>query len=573
MFDEIKASLFNEQFENSYKPILNELRQYISMKKDTLRIDEISIDIDDILKRQEDSNYMSDLGITYNQEQISVLMLNENFYYDIRNYIPKTITQLEVPCIFINYDINFLKTFPNLKTLKITDYSFLTEDQIIFLSKNTNIKEMNEDYLHHYSNSYKKEGFSYCSSSSNFLLYEDLIIQSNSESSSGYAQINLYNIELMKKVLKYNENSINKTTQIQLSDGSVFDIKLKENKNIENIKVKTNDVNNIIKLFNILNKQGYKIEKITYDINNKKYYNLDFSILESLSHSTNLYFKYGDINYAIYDEFMGLQETIKWTTQIINETNLSPVEKLMFAFDFMKTFKYNESGTEKMDSREPHRILETGNIVCVGYSSLLGEIINNLDIDIKIGNISVSCYDKEGNFRGGHNRNIVKIDDEKYNINGLFVVDSTWDSVKQINNPNYTALDLYRYFLVPAEDYKNIFPYDTIPTLFKLHLNEELKDYEKPYLREKSLYQYTLECSLQETMGEEQIKKYLSVSRPSLEQFKEMLYNVRLAEGYSKEEAIKEIEKVVKFNVDIINTNNENGMEMTFFEEKKTNKK
>lgn len=570
MLTDIKEKLFKEQFESSYKPILNELRQYISTQTDIFKINVISIDIDDILKRQNDANYMSNLGMTYTTEEIRVLLFNEEFYYDIRDYIPKTITELEVPCSFIDYDIDFLKTFPNLTTLKITDYAYLTEEQIIYLSENTTIKKINSNCMYNYDDYYKTEEFSYCNSSKKFLLYRDLIIQSDEISSSDYMEINLHDINLIENIFKYNEDKIKKTTKIKLNDDSFIDIRLKEDKVIENINIETNNINNIIQIFNILTKKEYKIEKITYDIKDKTYYDKDFSSLGSVANNTNLYIKYGEIDYSIYDEFIGLQETIKWITQIINDTNLSPVEKLMFAFDFMKTFKYNESPNEKKDSRKPHRILETGNIVCAGYSRFLQEIVENLNIGIKIGDVGVDCYDNEGNHRGAHARNIVKIDDDKYNINGIFILDSTWDSVKQINNPNYNALDLYRYFLVPAKDYKNVFTNDTIPTLFKLYLNEELKDYEKPFSEETSLYQYALEKVLKEKMEDEQIKKYLSVSRPSLEQFKEMLYNVRLAEGYSREEAINDIEKVVRFNIDVINTNNESGMNMTFFEEGRT---
>jgi len=569
MLTDIKENLFKEQFESSYKPILNELQKYISMQTDILKINEIAIDYDDILKRQDDSNYMNDLGITYDKGEINVLIFNKEFYYDIRDYIPKTITQLEIPYSFIDYDIDFLKTFPNLTTLKITDNKYLTEEQIIYLSKNTNIKEINSNCVYSYDNYYKTEGFSYCDSSKEFLLYKNLIIQSDKNSFSAYMEINSYDITLIENVLNHNNNKLKQSTKIKLNDGSFFDIFLKEYKCIENIEIETNDINNIIYLFNILVKNGYKVEKITYAINSKIYYDKDFSALKNIASNTNLYIEYGHLDYAIYDEFIGLQETIKWITQIINNTNLSPVEKLMFAFDFMKTFKYNESQTEKMDARDPHRILETGNIVCLGYSRLLEEIVENLNIGIKIGDVSVECYDKDGNRRGSHARNIVKIDDDKYNINGFYILDSTWDSVKQVNNPNYNALDLYNYFLVPAKDYRNIFPYDTIPTLFKLHLNKELEDYEKP-LEDISLYQHALENSLYERMEDEQIKKYLSASRPSLEQFKEMLYNVRLAEGYSREEAIKEMEKVVRFNVDVINEHNEKGKNMTFFEEGKT---
>ena len=72
-----------------------------------------------------------------------------------------------------------------------------------------------------------------------------------------------------------------------------------------------------------------------------------------------------DINEVDYEEYKGLYETIKYYRMLINENNLSPVEKVMYAYDIMKTFPYNESKKDVYDSRDPHRIVETGNIVCV----------------------------------------------------------------------------------------------------------------------------------------------------------------------------------------------------------------
>lgn len=564
MFSDIKEFLFKQQFDDKYKPILKTLKEFISSQTEYLKITEIPIEIDDILQRQTDPNYMSELGIEYQKNEVRALLFDKEFYNDIKYSIPKSIKHLDIPNAFIDYDIKFLSTFPNLETLTINDYSQLSEEQIIYLSRKTKIKAINCNSTYNYNDYHKKNNFAYCETNQDFLLYDNLIIKSKVNKDTEYMEINLYDINLLEKVLKETNNKIKKITKIKLSDNSTFDIYLAKNNIINELNVETDNLDNINKIFDILTLKGYKIDKINYNLNDKKYYKKDLNCLENLSHNTNLYIKYSQIDCALYSEFVGLQQTVKWTTKIINDTKLSPVEKLMFAFDVMKTFKYNESQKNIMDSREPHRIVETGNIVCVGYSRLLEEIVRNLNIDIKIDDISVDCYDENRNYLGGHARNIVRIDDSKYNIHGVFILDSTWDSVKDKNTPEgYEPLDLYRYFLIPANEYKNIFPHDTIPTAFKLYLNEELKDYEKPYNKDVSLYEYHLKNLFDEK--EETIKKYLSTNRPSLEQFREMLYNVRLAQGYSKKQALEEINRVTKLNTDILKNN-----DMTFFEESKT---
>ena len=48
-----------------------------------------------------------------------------------------------------------------------------------------------------------------------------------------------------------------------------------------------------------------------------------------------------------------------------------------------------------------------------------------------------------------------------------------------------------------------------------------------------------------------------------------MLVNVRMAEGYSREDAIKEVEKVIRINRKYIENMNASGYDIEFFKEEK----
>lgn len=93
-----------------------------------------------------------------------------------------------------------------------------------------------------------------------------------------------------------------------------------------------------------------------------------------------------------WENFRGLVESMKWYREIINEYPLSPVEKLAFAYDILKTFEYNESSIDTSESRHPDLIINTGHIVCSGYTNMLKEIFRDLDPNVLVGSFGVTCY-------------------------------------------------------------------------------------------------------------------------------------------------------------------------------------
>lgn len=594
--EEMYNYYFKEQFLNYYRKNIIDIRNNISLYKDNLKIEKYDITLEDIIERQENSKYLKELGFEYIENGIKILCPINEFWIDIKDYISKDITKLEVPFELIKDDICFFANFPNLHTLIINDYSNLTKESLKLIYNNTNIRKIYTNYLLIKDKDiYREKYFAESVYPYNVVMYKDLVLEIIDEKnkhkkslSNDYDNltINTYSIEEWQINALYNlkKEYFKSVVTINTNDGSEYIIKFKDKKTIESLSIKSDDSNAVSKFYNYLIGQGYDINNIYLDFVNINYYEINLSIYELIVKNTNLYFIYENNKSANYEEFKGMLESLNWYRRIIDEGNLSPVEKLMFAFDIMKTFNYKDNSSSKNDSRAPHKVIETGNIVCVGYAHLLNLILNKLDDNIKVSNFGLNCYDENKKYLGAHERNIVKIDDNKYNIHGIYILDATWDSIKDnvgdVVGEDYTALDLYRYFLIPAIDYEDVFQYDTLPNLLEIFLettyNREgfygllLNSYDEKDKEETIKFlKHQLEKEyyglLKENLSEEEIKKYLNIKRPSLETFNNILYNVRIAEGFEDKTVLKEIEKVNRINKFLITRMNDKGKKIGFF--------
>ena len=610
--DDRFIACFGEDFKNAYLKSLSEIRDYVSKFSDIFTINTYNLELDDLGRKREDSNYLSDKNISFLSNGIEIIVPLEDFWNDIKNYIPKSVTRLELPSRFIERDTMFLSSFPNLETLVVSEYGRLSPDEIKVIAENTNIKTIYykdsglgiDKYADNKGFSVLGEPYSYC-------LYGNTLYCSSEEPDiskeiESYfkpsVKISSYalDVSMIERLYDLADDRLKDDVIVEF-DKCKYTIKLDKDKDAYQIKVESDNPVDVSRIVNYMSNKGISISNVLWKMTDKNYYNKDISSLESISNKVEISINYGDYLDASYEDFKGLLESVKWYRKIISESNLSSVEKVMFAFDILKTFKYNESDVDEDDSRYAHRIIETGNIVCVGYSHLLIQILNYLDEDIEISKFGVDCFDKNDNFLGSHSRNLVKIDDDKYNIHGIFALDATWDSDKSHKLSNdfasdYTALDLYRYFLVPAKDYIKTFQGDSLPHLFKCYLGKfysyfSMKDeYEKlfgteydgkglgnsPFGKKNDVpFDKLIDDKNNFDNGNEmnhtdqQLKRYLSASRPSLEQFSEMLVNVRMAEGYSREDAIKEVEKVIRINRKYIENMNASGYDIEFFKEEK----
>lgn len=274
-----------------------------------------------------------------------------------------------------------------------------------------------------------------------------------------------------------------------------------------------------------------------------------------------------------YDEWKGLRESVRWYRKLITSYELSPVEKVMYTYDLMKTIPYTHPGQNGSLGRAPHSVMNTNYVVCVGFSNMFCEIINGLDSGIGAVGVDYKILN--------HKSVLVRIDDDKYDIHGIFELDPTADG-KVVNEIQETfnfdaesSLDLYHAFLVSVSEHKRIFGDSELPTILKIFysltgkVKGNINDVEE---EEVYLLFYLLKKLFGKAVSNDEVNSYLNVKRPSLSDFKSMLLVVRKAQGFSDEEALKEVERVVKFNIDYSRYINEQfnrpkEIKSTFFED------
>lgn len=567
--DEIIENVLGEEFESTNKDTYENIITFLRNLNDKFILIEDEISLDD-LGRVLDENEKIDLSISYDENTLKTIYVFKELNDLIINNLPRSIKSMTIPVDFVSNNLEALKEFKSLEEISFNSYRFLTSEELKFLSENTSIKRINFGGYIFNIEDYKGSIF-VSTSNDNKILFDDIVINNNKENSNikentlEVKSINNFSIEDLDKVFPYIKSDINKV-KIKSNTGEYsIDIKDKD----VSIEVTDPDMNISAYLFNYFKNKGYNVNDVCFCLTDfmrnpvvKDYTDFDYSLLDSLSTLVNLKVNYeGNTKTSSYDDFKGLVMSMKWYRSLLNDYDLSPVEKLAFGYDIMKTFEYKEATNEDVfESREPYKIIKTGNIVCVGYTNMLAEILKGTE-GISFTDFSVSCYKEDDKTLSGyHSRGLVKVDDDKYNIHGVYVVDPTWDSYKKNGNKrlgnDYTALDLYTYFLISPEDYKKVFPHDSVPNFFKkdyeyLNLNmdnldsyNELSDKD---FTDKDLFTFNFKELFDSSVSNERKLEYLKGKKLNKKTIMEIVRNTRLAEGFSKENVDKEMDKILEY--------------------------
>lgn len=129
----------------------------------------------------------------------------------------------------------------------------------------------------------------------------------------------------------------------------------------------------------------------------------------------------------------------------IEESHLTPFEKYLYVYNFLIEKIYKENQDDLSKSRDVIATLTGEYIVCSGYAKLMERICKELNIQCKTQQCSVIGKDGE---MYNHENNLVRIDDDKYNIHGWFYSDACWDHVDK-ESPNKKT---FAYCLIPLSD-------------------------------------------------------------------------------------------------------------------------
>lgn len=122
--------------------------------------------------------------------------------------------------------------------------------------------------------------------------------------------------------------------------------------------------------------------------------------------------------------------------------NLSPMETIMYTYDIVRNRVYKDENEDddKYISRDLNSILTGDKIVCAGFANYFSALLHYTGI---------KCYKtgttlKDDPNESGHERNVIYVKDDKYNIDGVYYFDTTWDSKRK--NETNQFLNRYRFF-------------------------------------------------------------------------------------------------------------------------------
>lgn len=131
------------------------------------------------------------------------------------------------------------------------------------------------------------------------------------------------------------------------------------------------------------------------------------------------------------NEFFGAYTKILEQTKKVDESELSPFEKFLcyYMFTTNRQYKAEDKTDNLLLSRSAVSAVIQDKIVCSGYAELLNELVYfSNDKNIKCYVENLDCVQK-GRPAEVHCANIVYIKDEKYNIDGIYYADATFDSI------------------------------------------------------------------------------------------------------------------------------------------------
>lgn len=178
------------------------------------------------------------------------------------------------------------------------------------------------------------------------------------------------------------------------------------------------------------------------------------TIKEKYQSNPNIYFHIeGNTQPISIAEFEKTYNIINNIVSKIQKLNLSPLEQIMYVYDLARDRVYKEELITEPPyiSRDLTSVLLGNRIVCVGFSNIFNQILENLGITSKKDHLK-SIDSNEPN----HVRNIVYVYDKKYNIEGNYLFDLTLDCKDNIDDNTY--LNSYRYFAKTKKEMDRYYP-------------------------------------------------------------------------------------------------------------------
>ncbi len=163
----------------------------------------------------------------------------------------------------------------------------------------------------------------------------------------------------------------------------------------------------------------------------------------------------------------------------IRNTPLSPLEKLAVAYKIVSNKVYIDDPDSQTTQRNIISTLSGDKIVCAGFASELNALCKRIGIPCTY---RITTFGEKGDM-GNHAVCTINIKDEKYGVDGIYILDPTGDC-----NPHkdYSNLD-FNYFLLTENEYNLMKPNNKFDN-FSDKIGQEEYSFHSPILNIENLY-------------------------------------------------------------------------------------
>lgn len=185
--------------------------------------------------------------------------------------------------------------------------------------------------------------------------------------------------------------------------------------------------------------------KVVIGVKDKEMFNQSSIFKDSIYENLNIFINSGTqtIPLGLYKK---TEQTMYTFLSPLKDKNYSPFEKFIYVYNMTKRFKqYKETETNKTKSRYLHEILFNDYMVCVGFAEMLIDFLHKIGIQATKQSIDVAINNEGEELKTeGHARVISHIVDPKYNIDGYYISDPTWD--------NNIEFDFYNHLVLTSKE-------------------------------------------------------------------------------------------------------------------------
>lgn len=200
--------------------------------------------------------------------------------------------------------------------------------------------------------------------------------------------------------------------------------------------------------------------------------NIEFKFMDAelLRQNIEMFKKYQDENITIdrsvkIETFLRTEEILDYFVKDIKNSTLSPYEKYLAVYKIVKDFKqYRKEGSEYQCntalSYSLYEILFSDYIICRGFSELLIALLKRVGINATFFHVEIlkpkerltiedlaTLTKEEQKIKEGtkdyHSRIIFRLIDSKYDIDGIYISDVTWDQEEGLDLYNHSSLTPY----------------------------------------------------------------------------------------------------------------------------------